>query len=167
MCHLRWAMFSTKSKACAVRFPALWLIVIVLFLIYFGASCFYTVAVDEVGMVQRFGKYVRTTPPGLNFKLPSGIEKVTNVKVRFVYKEEFGFRTVKADVQARVMPQETPTCRIADAHRRPQRGCGTLDCAIPYSGTPTQYLFKVKDTCGTLAGPFGSRDAAGGGRPEH
>jgi membrane protease subunit HflK len=90
-----------KIKGVRGRFPALWLIVIVLFLIYVGASCFYTEAVDEVGMVQRFGKYVRTTPPGLSFKLPSGIEKVTNVKVRFVYKEEFGFRTIKADVKSR------------------------------------------------------------------
>jgi membrane protease subunit HflK len=54
-----------KIKGMRGRFPALWLIVIVLFLIYIGASCFYTVAVDEVGIVQRFGKYVRTTPPAL------------------------------------------------------------------------------------------------------
>jgi len=59
------------------------------------------VAVDEVGVVQRFGKYVRTTSPGLNFKFPRGIEKVTNVKVRFVYKEEFGFRTLEAGVRSK------------------------------------------------------------------
>ena len=82
-----------KIKGVRGKFPALWAIVVILFLIYLGSSCFYTVAVDEVGIVQRFGKYDRTTSQGLNFKLPSGIEKVTNVKVTFVYKEEFGFRT--------------------------------------------------------------------------
>ncbi len=67
------------------------ILIVLLFLV--GSSMIYTVAVDEVGVVQRFGKYVRTTQPGLNFKLPSGIEKVSKVKVRRVYKEEFGFRT--------------------------------------------------------------------------
>jgi len=79
------------------------LILLILIVLFFSTSTFYTVAVDEVGVVQRFGKYVRTTQPGLSFKLPSGIEKVTKVKVRRVYKEEFGFRTVRRDVQSRAI----------------------------------------------------------------
>jgi membrane protease subunit HflK len=72
--------------------PFLIALVIILFL---GLSTIYTVAVDEVGVVQRFGRYVRTSQPGLKFKLPTGIEKVTKVKVRRVYKEEFGSRSVQ------------------------------------------------------------------------
>lgn len=79
------------------------IILLIFIILFFSTSTFYTVAVDEVGVVQRFGKYVRTTQPGLNFKLPSGIEKVTKVKVRRVYKEEFGFRTVRRDVQTRAI----------------------------------------------------------------
>ena len=79
------------------------LILLIFILLFFSTSTFYTVGVDEVGVVQRFGKYVRTTQPGLNFKLPSGIEKVTKVKVRRVYKEEFGFRTVRRDIQTRAI----------------------------------------------------------------
>jgi modulator of FtsH protease HflK len=79
------------------------LILLIFILLFFSTSTFYTVEVDEVGVVQRFGKYVRTTQPGLNFKLPSGIEKVTKVKVRRVYKEEFGFRTLRRDVQTRAI----------------------------------------------------------------
>ena len=79
------------------------LILLIFIILFFSTSTFYTVGVDEVGVVQRFGKYVRTTQPGLNFKLPSGIEKVTKVKVRRVYKEEFGFRTVRRDVQTRAI----------------------------------------------------------------
>ena len=79
------------------------LILLIFIILFFSTSTFYTVAVDEVGVVQRFGKYVRTTQPGLNFKLPSGIEKVTKVKVRRVYKEEFGFRTVRRDIQTRAI----------------------------------------------------------------
>jgi membrane protease subunit HflK len=90
-----------RIKGVKGKVPGVWLIIVLIIILYLGSSSFYTVGVDEVGIVQRFGEYVRTTPPGLSFKLPSGIEKVTKVKVRFVYKEEFGFRTLKADVRTR------------------------------------------------------------------
>ncbi len=57
------------------------------------STMFYRVEIDEVGVVQRFGKWARTTQPGLHIKLPAGIEKMTAVKVRKVNKEEFGFTT--------------------------------------------------------------------------
>ena len=59
----------------------MWIIIALVILFILGTSCFYTVAVDEVGVIQRFGKYARTSPPGLNFKLPRGFEKVNKVKV--------------------------------------------------------------------------------------
>ncbi len=70
------------------------IITIIAAVIFLATSMIYTVDVDEVGVIQLFGKYVRTTPPGLHFKLPAGIEKLTPVRVRHVYKEEFGFKTV-------------------------------------------------------------------------
>ena len=75
--------------------PGAPLVIILLVVLFLGSSTFFTVAVDEVGVVQRFGRYVRTSQPGLNFKFPTGIEKVTKVKVRRVYKEEFGFKTIE------------------------------------------------------------------------
>ena len=73
---------------------------IILFLAFTAAgTLFYQVGPDEVGVVQRFGKYVRTTDPGLRMKLPFGVETVKKVKVTHVYKEEFGFRTVQAGVR--------------------------------------------------------------------
>ena len=79
------------------------LLILIFILLFFGTSIFYTVGVDEVGVVQRFGKYVRTSQPGLNFKLPSGIEKITKVKVRRVYKEEFGFRSTRGETTRRTL----------------------------------------------------------------
>jgi len=79
------------KKFKSMKIPGGPLIILILAVLFLGSSMFYTVAVDEVGVVQRFGKYVRTTQPGLNFKLPAGVEKVTKVKVRRIYKEEFGF----------------------------------------------------------------------------
>lgn len=71
------------------------------FLLLFSVigTVFYQVDPDEMGVVQRFGRYVRTTPPGLRMKLPLGIETVQNVKVTHVFKEEFGFRTVQPGVR--------------------------------------------------------------------
>ena len=89
------------EKFKKLKLPGGPLLILIFLLLFFGSSTFYTVAVDEVGVVQRFGKYVRTTQPGLNFKLPSGIEKVTKVKVRRVYKEEFGFRSARGDSRTR------------------------------------------------------------------
>jgi len=87
-----------KIKGAKGKLPGgFTLIIIAVILIFLGSSCFYTVGVDEVGIVQRFGKYVRTTPSGLGFKFPRGIEKVSKVKIRFVFKEEFGFFTSTAE----------------------------------------------------------------------
>lgn len=72
------------------KMPGGFLIILILLMV-FGSSMFYTIEPNEVGVVQRFGKFVRKTKPGLHFKLPRGIEKLTKVKVDYVYKAEFGY----------------------------------------------------------------------------
>ena len=54
----------------------------------------YTVGPDEVGVVQRFGKYDRTVQSGLNHHMPFPIETVKTPKVTEVKRIEVGFRTV-------------------------------------------------------------------------
>ena len=44
-------------------------------------STYYQVNADEVGVVQRFGRYVRTTDPGAHVKIPL-VESVTRVPVQ-------------------------------------------------------------------------------------
>lgn len=84
------------------RFPSknkilgLILLIIIAFIFFTGL---YTVDPEEVGVIQRFGKYDRTTEPGLHFKIPFGIEELTKVKVKHVYKGEYGFRTLKSGVK--------------------------------------------------------------------
>ncbi|MDZ4289429.1 MAG: FtsH protease activity modulator HflK [Prosthecobacter sp.] len=56
-------------------------------------TSFYQVPASSVGVVQRFGKYLNTTEPGLNFKLPFGVDQVTPVEVRRQLKLEFGRAT--------------------------------------------------------------------------
>ena len=81
--------------------PGPWVIPAVILFLFMSAAgtLLYEIGPDEVGVVQQFGKYVRTTNPGLHMKLPFGIETVTPIKVTHVFKEEFGFRTVAAGIR--------------------------------------------------------------------
>jgi modulator of FtsH protease HflK len=80
--------------------------VIVLLVVWIVPSVFYTVAQDEVGVVTRFGEYVRTTPPGLQFKLPSPIEHVQTPTVRKVRAATVGFRQ-RPGAQEQDVPNES------------------------------------------------------------
>jgi membrane protease subunit HflK len=71
-------------------------------------TMFYTIEADEEGIIQRFGKYVRRVEPGLQWKLPFGIETVRKVKVERVLKEEFGFRTEEPGARTRFSPRTFP-----------------------------------------------------------
>jgi membrane protease subunit HflK len=64
-----------------------------IFVIMLIWSAFYTVSSDSVGVVQRFGKYIKEVQPGLHFKLPFGMDVVTIVPVKRQLKQEFGFAT--------------------------------------------------------------------------
>ena len=70
--------------------------VIVLAALFLLFTTYYQVEPEEVGVIQRFGAYVRTTEPGPHLKLPFGIETVQKVPVQRQLKMEFGFRTVRA-----------------------------------------------------------------------
>jgi membrane protease subunit HflK len=56
-------------------------------------SSFYTIDVSEEGVVTRFGAYQKTSPSGMHFKLPFGIDSVIKVQSKRILQEEFGFRT--------------------------------------------------------------------------
>jgi len=64
-------------------------------------NMWFTVEPEEVGVVTRFGRYVREAQPGLNFKLPDPLERVVKVPVQMQLKEEFGFRTEGVGIPSR------------------------------------------------------------------
>ncbi len=120
------------------------LILVLVIAVILGSSAFYTVGVDEVGVVQRFGKYIRTSQPGLRFKWPTGIEKVTTVKVRRVYKEEFGFRTIRGAERTRFSPEG----EIANVSLMltGDLNVGLVPWIVQYRiKDPYNFLFKVQD----------------------
>jgi membrane protease subunit HflK len=55
------------------------------------ASGFYRVQPDEQGVVLRFGEWIKTTQPGLNWHIPSPVESVFTPKVTRVNRVEVGF----------------------------------------------------------------------------
>jgi membrane protease subunit HflK len=84
------------------------LVIGVLLALLVASTAFYTINQDEVGVVQRFGRYIETTQPGLNFKLPLGIDSVTKVNVKSVRTEEFGGGPAETDLRARARPGGDP-----------------------------------------------------------
>jgi membrane protease subunit HflK len=130
------------------RYPAIGLIVILLVLIWL-ATGIYQVNQDQVGVVQRFGKYNRTVSPGLHWKLPSGIEKVTKVATQRIYQEEFGLRTLRAGVRTEYAPE-------SQYERESLMLTGDLNCVlVPWVvryriGDPYKFLFMVRNVLETL-----------------
>ena len=75
-----------------------------------GFSGFFRVDPDELGVVLRFGKYVREVQPGLNYHLPYPIETALTPKALRVNKIDIGMR-VAADLRRgttiRRVPEES------------------------------------------------------------
>ena len=73
-----------------------WLSLLVLAAIaMWGLSGFFSVDPDELGVVLRFGKYMRDAKPGLNYHLPYPIESVLTPKVTRVNRIDIGMRLVE------------------------------------------------------------------------
>ena len=75
------------------------------------ATGMYRVQPDEQGVVLRFGKWVTTTQPGLNWHYPYPIETVETPSVERINAIDIGFRSVVPDRgrggQRRDVPQES------------------------------------------------------------
>lgn len=86
-------------------------IILAIILIPLLFTSFTTIGPEEEGVVILFGKYNRTMQPGLNFKIPYGIEKVYKIPVQRQLKLEFGFRTESAGTRTeyseRTFPDES------------------------------------------------------------
>jgi len=68
-------------------------------LILWGATGFYKVNPDELGVVLRFGRFVGTTTPGLNYHLPYPIEQALTPPVTRINKLELGYRSSNGEAR--------------------------------------------------------------------
>lgn len=127
-----------------VKFPGGPLFIVLILIVALMITSVFTVKQNEVGIVQFFGRYVRTVDPGLNFKLPVGIEKVTKVNVREIQTEEFGFSTTEVQVRSRFRSDSE---NVSESLML----TGDLNVAVvPWIvqfrvENPYNFLFKVRD----------------------
>jgi len=66
---------------------------LILLIVIWAFSGLYRVLPDEQGVVLRFGKFVSTTQPGLNYHIPYPVETALTPKVTKVNRIDVGFRS--------------------------------------------------------------------------
>lgn len=124
----------------------LWLIPAILLVVAFFTSV-YTVQAESQGVVLRFGKYVRNADPGLRFKLPFNIERVSMVPVERQLKQEFGFATSDASNPNQFSTEQTLERGMVTG----DLNAATVEWIIQYRvREPELYLFKVRNPDSTL-----------------
>ena len=110
-------------------------------------TAYYTVPSDSVGLVTRFGKYVKEESAGLHFKIPWGADEVIIVPVKRQLKQEFGFSTTGATNRSQTRP---------DPQAQSQMVTGDLNAAlvewvVQYRiEDPRKYMFDVRNPGETL-----------------
>ncbi len=126
----------------AQRGAARWIVAAVVILI-FAVSSFYTIDPEEIGVVLQFGKYVRSTDPGLHLKLPLGIERVIKVPIQRQLKEEFGFQTISGGVRS----QYATRGREGEANMLTgDLNAAVVEWVVQYRIIdPYKYLFRVRN----------------------
>ena len=75
--------------------------------VLWGLSGFFRVEPDELGVVLRFGQYVRDAKPGLNYHLPYPIETALTPKALRVNKIDIGMRVID-DVRRGTLVRDVP-----------------------------------------------------------
>lgn len=111
-------------------------------------SAIHTVGPEEEGVVIQMGKYNRTVPPGLNFTLPFGIEKMHKIPVQRQLKQEFGFRTTSPNQRSEYVKEGylgESTMLTGDLNLT------DVEWVVQYRINDSyKYLFKVRNADKTL-----------------
>jgi membrane protease subunit HflK len=109
---------------------------------------FYQVQPDEVGVVMRFGRYVRETSSGPHFLIPFA-ERVIKVPVERQLKQEFGFRTEVAG--QRTQYREGPQFYDESLMLTGDLNVGLVEWIVQYKiKDPYAFLFKVRNVEATF-----------------
>ena len=103
---------------------------------------------EQVGVILRLGQFTRMVDPGLNFKLPLGIETVEKVPVQRQLKEEFGFRTTQAGVRSQY---ETRGYQEESLMLTGDLNAAEVEWIVQYRiSDPYKFLFKVRNALSTF-----------------
>jgi membrane protease subunit HflK len=118
----------------------------VVVIILLGMS-FYQIRPEEVGVITRFGKYVRKEEPGLHAKFPV-IERLYKVAVERQQKEEFGFRTTSTGIKS----EYTKTGTVDESLMLTgDLNLADVEWVVQYRiDDPYKFLFKVREPVATM-----------------
>jgi membrane protease subunit HflK len=142
---LRMLPFPGRPSLARARAILVGLVVVV-----FLFTSYYQVEPDEVGVVQRFGRYVGTSGPGPHLKVPFGVDTVTKVPVQRTLKLEFGFRTERAGIKSE-FASPTPETTGESAMLTGDLNVGVVEWVVQYKITdPKKYLFDVREPTATF-----------------
>ena len=114
-----------------------------------GLSGFFRVEPDELGVVLRFGKYVRDVKPGLNYHLPYPIESVLTPKVTRVNRIDIGLRNVE-DLRRGTTTREVPEESLMLTG---DENIVNVDFSVFWLVKPngaSEYLFNIQQPEGTV-----------------
>jgi len=138
-----------KIKNIKSSFPGGWIVIVILIALILAWNMVYKIEPNEAGVIQRFGKHVRTSMPGLHAKFPGPIEKLSKVPIRKVESEEFGFRTLQAGVQTRYASESA--YQSESLMLTGDLNVAVVPWVVQYNiKNPEKYLFKVRNVTATL-----------------
>ena len=108
---------------------------------------FYQIRPEEVGVITRFGKYVRKEESGLHAKFPI-IERLYKVAVERQQKEEFGFRTTITGIKS----EYTKTGTVDESLMLTgDLNLADVEWVVQYRiDDPYMFLFKVREPVATM-----------------
>lgn len=107
-------------------------------------TSYYQVEADEVALVTRFGRFIRTSNPGPHLRIPFGVERVQKVPVQRQLKQEFGFRTAQAAVDSTFHKDEKTAAE--SLMLTGDLNVATVEWIVQYKvADPYKYLFKLRD----------------------
>ncbi len=118
-------------------------------IVLWGFSGFFRVEPDELGVVLRFGKFVREVQPGLNYHLPYPIETALTPPALRVNKTDVGIRPVE-DVGRRTSVRELPEESLMLTG---DENIVDVDFSVLWRVMPNHvadYLFDVQNPEGTV-----------------
>jgi membrane protease subunit HflK len=126
------------------------IVAVILVALLLLATTYYQIEPEEVGVVQLFGAYVRTTGPGPHLKLPFGIEQVTKVPVQRQLKMEFGFRTLRPGIRSE-FAADTPETTAESLMLTGDLNVAVVEWIVQYRiKDPKAFLFNVRNVPGTF-----------------
>jgi len=114
-----------------------------------GFSGFFRVEPDELGVVLRFGKYVRDAQPGLNYHLPYPIEAALTPRALRVNKMDIGMRLVEESKSRISMNEVPPESLMLTGDENIVDINFSVFWLIKAAGV-SDYLFNIQDPDGTV-----------------